>query len=135
MSDDGIAQRKNNLDERELTIRTLLRERDEAMDQVTDLIDCKEHLRKLGAYCGCDHVDSADERMQQRHHIEEWIRRTDERCRELSGSLDMLRALLEQATDAWDHCEIEGHLWRSVTLSRAWREAARVALEGKGAGT
>jgi carbon storage regulator len=39
-------------------------------DEINDLLDCKEHLRQIGQeICGCEHVESPDERAQQTHHI------------------------------------------------------------------
>lgn len=39
--------------------------------ELDDLRDCKELLRDLGRHCGCDHVESSDERSVQVQHIEE----------------------------------------------------------------
>jgi carbon storage regulator len=45
-------------------------------DEIVDLTDCKEHLRQLGQeLCGCDHVESPDERAQQIKHILETVRK------------------------------------------------------------
>jgi chromosome segregation ATPase len=45
-------------------------------DEIVDLTDCKEHLRRLGQeLCGCDHVESPDERAQQTKHILETVRK------------------------------------------------------------
>lgn len=44
-------------------------------DEVSDLKDCREHLRRLGEIPGCDHVDSPDERGRQVLHIETAFRK------------------------------------------------------------
>jgi hypothetical protein len=58
-----------------MTEQTEIEQLREMLRVVTDerdaLEDCKEHLRRLGEFCGCDHVESPDEREVQVRHIEE----------------------------------------------------------------
>lgn len=49
----------------------LRRELELANAEIGDLEDCRESLRRLGKYCGCDHVECADERQKQVQHIHE----------------------------------------------------------------
>lgn len=61
-------------------IARLRREVEKWRDEANELEDCREALRRLGHFCGCDHVESADEREQQERHIEEaFMRLRDER--------------------------------------------------------
>lgn len=64
-------------------------------DKLLSLEDCREHLRTLGRYCGCDHVDSPDERLQQVRHIEEAFERLRDANHELRG-------LVMTVCDAWE---------------------------------
>lgn len=70
-------------------------------DDVADLEDCREHLRRLGEISGCDHCDSSDERSVQVSHIKrafdriatdngelrEMLQKTTARCGELKSKL------------------------------------------------
>lgn len=49
----------------------LRRELEQANAEIGDLEDCRESLRRLGEYCGCDHVEDPDERSMQVRHIHE----------------------------------------------------------------
>ena len=61
--------RANIIHAHDSEICSLQIQNDQLQDDVNDLLDCKEHLRQLGQICGCDHVESSDERAQQVHHI------------------------------------------------------------------
>lgn len=51
--------------------RAVSAELERTRDEIADLEDCRERLRELGHYCGCDHVESSDERGVQVRHIRE----------------------------------------------------------------
>lgn len=51
--------------------KRLQRELEQANSEIGDLEDCRESLRRLGEYCGCDHVESPDDRRLQEQHIHE----------------------------------------------------------------
>ena len=61
----------------------------QSLNEAQDELDgCKQLLRELGRLCGCDHVESPDEREQQSRHIEEAFEKLQDENR-------CLRALLE----------------------------------------
>jgi sRNA-binding carbon storage regulator CsrA len=61
--------RANIIHDHDSEICSLQIQINDLQDEINDLLDCKEHLRQLGQICGCDHVESSDERAQQTQHI------------------------------------------------------------------
>lgn len=53
-----------------------------------ELEDCKQLLRELGRFCGCDHVESPDDREQQTRHIEEAFENLKDENRRLRTLLE-----------------------------------------------
>ena len=56
--------------------------------EVSELEDCKERLRELGKFCGCDHVESKDCREQQARHVEEAFEKLQDDNRRLRSLLE-----------------------------------------------
>ena len=72
----------------------------EVSNQLADLEDCRERLRDLGRWCGCDHVESSDERSTQAQHIHEAFEK-------LTAENAVLRAVLRKAhsfLEFWGGC-------------------------------
>lgn len=111
-------------------------------DDVKDLEDCRELLRRLGQLCGCDHVDGADERLVQVQHIEEEFERLHETIREREDEIAIQfrqRNLALEAEKAAAAClrearervkTLEGHLdwigWDSVGMERRKAEVKQL---------
>lgn len=64
---------------------------DAAHAAIGDLEDCRESLRKLGEYCGCDHVDSPDERQMQVRHIREAFQAKEQENAKLREAATLFR--------------------------------------------
>ena len=111
-----IAERDGQLEQLRADVQILTKSRDHCRDEMYELEDCRQALRDLGLYCGCDHVESADERRVQVRHIREAFERQreeiervrDERTESLSLCL---------AAEEWAAGRItDQHLREQVTV-------------------
>ena len=100
----------------------------QAEEERDELLDCKERLRELGDVCGCDHVESSDERLSQANHISEAIVNLQDERRNLAM---MLRRAIRWAKRQPDHNIIvdqaETLLEKYGLQSSPLREAAEAA--------
>ena len=76
-------------------------------DEVADLKDCREHLRRLGEISGCDHCDSSDERSVQVSHIKRAFDR-------LATDNDELRQKLTETNGKLAAAEARSESWRNM---------------------
>lgn len=67
----------------------LMAEMSKVSTELESLEDCRESLRSLGEYCGCDHVDSPDDRQLQVQHIHDAFTDLQD---ELASIRNLLRA-------------------------------------------
>lgn len=68
-------------------------------NELTDMEDCKEALRQLGRYCGCDHCESSDERRVQVRHIKEAFAKRLTEIKRLQSELLFVAAESEKQDD------------------------------------
>lgn len=85
-------------------------------DNVDDLEDSKELLRKLGSeVCGCEHVDGPDERRVQVHHIRE--------------AFELLKAENLALTEEIEQLKDEQHKCRTPSLRNSVKKIMRRLLK------
>ena len=72
-------------------------------DEIADLKDCKDSLRDLGDYCGCDHCESPDERHVQVRHIKEEFSKSEIEILQLRAENQRLRAAIVEMDKRFGH--------------------------------
>jgi hypothetical protein len=89
-SDPPIDNGPSSVDEMAAMLQGQQSKIKQLLNDVHDLEDCREALRELGEYCGCDHVMCPDERMLQVQHIRESFDARDAKLWQLQRLADYL---------------------------------------------